>query len=127
MLRLILAAMLTVPLIFGAGAPSLQSAGALAFGPNGILFVGDSIGGAVVAVDTLDNKPAAESGDIEIRGIDRKIAALLGTDPGQILIQDIKVNPVSKNVYLAVSRGRGLDAAPVILRMDATGKMTEFS
>jgi hypothetical protein len=127
MLRLTLAAMLAVPLTFGASAPALRSAGALAFGPNGILFIGDSIGGAIVAVDTRDNEPAAESGDIEIRGIDRKVAALLGTDPSQILIHDIKVNPISKNVYLAISRGRGLDAAPVILRMDATGKMTEFS
>src|SRR6516225_9541241 len=33
------------------GTPDLKSAGALAFGPDGILFVGDSRGGAVFAID----------------------------------------------------------------------------
>ena len=108
---------------FGA---ELQSASALAFGPAGILFVGDSLAGAVIAIDTRDTTPAAVSGEIEIAGIDARVAALLGTDAGHILINDVKVNPVSKNVYLAVSRGRGVDAAPVILRLDSAGKMTEL-
>lgn len=34
------------------GKVQLQSAGALAFGPNGMLFVGDNLGGSVVAIDT---------------------------------------------------------------------------
>ena len=34
------------------GKAELKSAGALAFGPDGVLFVGDSIGGTVVALDT---------------------------------------------------------------------------
>ena len=38
------------------GKVQLKSAGALAFGPDGILFVGDSVGGAVVAIDTGDRK-----------------------------------------------------------------------
>jgi hypothetical protein len=37
------------------------------------------------------------------------------------------VNPVSKKVYLSVSRGRGPDAIPVILRADTSGKITELS
>ena len=39
------------------GKVQLMSAGALAFGPDGILFVGDSVGGAVVAIDTATRKP----------------------------------------------------------------------
>ena len=34
------------------GNPDLQSAGPLTFGPDGILFVGDSKGGAIFALDT---------------------------------------------------------------------------
>ncbi len=109
-----------------ASGAELQSASALAFGPAGILFVGDSLAGAVIAIDTRDATPAAVSGEIDIGGIDARIAALLGTDAAHILINDIKVNPVSKNVYLAVSRGRGTDASPVILRVDGAGKMTEL-
>jgi hypothetical protein len=119
----IIAAFAIQPMAFGV---ELQSASALAFGPAGILFVGDSLGGAVIAIDTRDSAPAAVSGEIEIAGIDSRVAALLGTDAGHILINDVKVNPVSKNVYLAVSRGRGEDASPVILRLDSAGGMKEL-
>jgi hypothetical protein len=110
----------------GAGAGTLKSASALAFGPDGILFIGDSIAGAVVAVSTHDNAPAAASAKIEIKDIDHSIASALGTDVNDILLHDIKVNPVSKNIYMAVSRGRGPDAIPVILRMDASGQISEL-
>jgi len=108
-----------------ASGANLQSASALAFGPAGVLFVGDSLAGAVIAIDTGDTTPAAVSNEIEIAGIDARVAALLGTDSSHILIDDFKVNPISKNVYLAVSRGRGVDASPVILRLDNTGRMTD--
>ena len=42
---------------------------------------------------------------LEIKGINEKIAAMLGTAADQILIQDVVVNPISKNVYISVSRG----------------------
>jgi hypothetical protein len=134
MFRTALFALLSASLACGAnatgfttGEAALKSAGALAFGPEGVLFIGDSIGGAVVAVDTGDTQAVAVSGEIKLAGIDRKVAALLGLDSGEILINDIKVNPVSKRIYLSISRGRGLDAAPVILRTDASGNMTELS
>ena len=34
------------------GKVQLQSAGPLAFGPDGVLFVGDTVGAAIVAIDT---------------------------------------------------------------------------
>jgi hypothetical protein len=109
------------------GKVQLMSAGALAFGPDGILFVGDSVGGAVVAIDTADRKPAASAAKINVQGIDEKIAALVGVTPDQILINDVKVNPISKNVYLSASRGRGPEAMPLLLRVDAAGKITTLS
>jgi hypothetical protein len=109
------------------GIVQLKSAGALAFGPDGILFVGDSLGGAVVAIDTGDRKAAASAAKINVQGIDEKIAALVGVTPDQILINDVKVNPISKNVYLSASRGRGPEAMPLILRVDAAGKITTLS
>lgn len=78
---------------FTAGKVPLMSAGALAFGPDGILFVGDSVGGTVVAIDTGDRKAAASTAKINVEGIDVKIAALVGVTPDQILINDMKVNP----------------------------------
>jgi hypothetical protein len=106
-----------------AGKVDIMSAGRLAFGPGGILFVGDSVGGSVTAIDTGDNA-AAKTAKVDVQGIDAKIAALVGVTPDQIMINDIKVNPVSKNVYLSAARGRGPDAAPLIAKVDGTGKVT---
>lgn len=124
---------LAAVLSFGANLDSLQggkadlkSAGPLAFGPEAILFVGDSVGASLFALDTADRTPS-RGGSLDIKGINQKIAAALGTTPDQILVNDAAVNPISKNVYLSVSRGRGPDAVPVILRVDAAGKITELA
>ncbi len=106
------------------GKVQIMSAGALAFGPDGILFVGDSVGGSIVAIDTGDRKASASAAQINVQGVDQKIAALVGVTPDQIVINDIKVNPISKNVYLSGSRGRGPDAMPLLMRVEASGKIT---
>ena len=108
------------------GTPDVKSAGPLAFGPNGVLFVGDPLGAAVFAIDTKD---AAGPGDAKfsLDGIDNKIAALLGTTADDILINDLAVNPASGTVYLSVSRGRGPDAIPVIVQVDGDGDIKQFS
>lgn len=109
------------------GKAPLKSAGPLAFGPDGVLFVGDSAGAQVVALDTNDHVAASATPMFEIKGINQKIAAMLGTTADQIAVNDIAVNPVSKKVYLSVSRGRGPDAMPVILRVDNQGNISEFT
>ena len=108
------------------GKVSLKSASALAFGPEGVLFVGDSAGGAVVALDTAD-RGKAQPPSLRVDGIDAKIAAMAGAAPDQIAINDVKVNPVSKNVYLSVTRGRGPDAQPMIVRVNAVGEVSNVS
>ena len=110
-----------------AGKVELKSAGALAMGPDGILFVGDSLAGKIVALDVNDSASAARSGSLEIKGVTEKIAAMLGTAAGDVLIQDVVVSSATRNVYIAVSRGRGADAVPVILRADASGKLSDVS
>ena len=105
-----------------AGKADLKSAGPLAFGPDGILFVGDSVQASIFALDTGDNK-AASAAQVDIKGLNEKIAALVGAAADQILINDLKVNPASKNIYISASRGRGPEAAPMILRADAAGKI----
>ena len=106
------------------GKADVKSAGPLAFGPDGILFVGDSLGAQIVAIDTGDNKTGAAA-SVNVQGIDAKIAAALGTTRDQISIRDLATNPVSKNVYISVSRGRGADAIAVILKLDSGGKLSE--
>jgi hypothetical protein len=108
------------------GKVALKSAGALAFGPEGILFVGDSVGGAVAELDTND-RTEARAADLHIDAIDAKIAAMAGVAPDQISINDVKVNPLSKNVYVSVMRGRGPDAQPMIVRVNAAGEVANVS
>jgi hypothetical protein len=109
------------------GTPDLKSAGPLAFGPQGILFVGDTQGAALYAIDTGDRTPGSAGTELKIEGIDTKIAALLGASPQEIMINDMAVNPISGKVYLSVARGRGPSAMPVILRVDRSGKIDELS
>jgi hypothetical protein len=109
------------------GKAQLTSAGALTFGPDGVLFVGDSLGGQVVALDTNDHTAPRSSAKINVQGIDAKIAAAAGVAPDQIVVNDMKVNPISKNVYLSASRGRGPDAMPLIARVNTAGDVSLLS
>ena len=108
------------------GKADIKSAGVMAFGPEGILFVGDSANGTIFAFDTQD-RTAAQGAPVDVTGINEKIAAMLGTAADQILINDLAVNPISKKMYLTVSRGRGPSATPVILRVDNKGKIEQLS
>ena len=107
------------------GKAEVKSAGPLAFGPEGILFVGDPMAARILAISTGDTK-AAKGGDFAVQGLQDKIAALLGTSADQILVNDLAVNPLSKNVYLSVSRGKGPDAPGVIVKVARDGKVTEL-
>ena len=109
------------------GKLQLKSAGALAFGPDGVLFVGDSLGGSVAAIDTNDHTAPKGAAAINVDGLDAKIAAMAGIPADQIVINDMKVNPLSKNVYLSVSRGKGPDAQPLIVKVDTTGAVSNVS
>ena len=92
------------------GTPEMKAAGALAFGPDGILFVADAPNSTVFAIATGDTKPA-DVKSLSIPKVDEAIGGLLGTTGSDILINDMKVNPASGNVYLSVARGKGPDAA----------------
>ncbi|WP_425639004.1 hypothetical protein ACPUEN_05075 [Algoriphagus yeomjeoni] len=100
------------------GSPEVKSISSLAFGPEGILFIGDSKSAAVYAVNTKDVKSPKSVSSIDVKAIDQKIATLLGTTSDNISILDIAVNPISKKVYLAIQSG---DGTPVLMTL-AEGK-----
>ena len=112
--------------VLTAGKADLKSAGALTFGPDGVLFVGDSIGGAIVALDTNDKTPV-KTAAVNVQGLNQKIAGLVGVMPDQILINDVAVNPISKNVYVSAARGRGPDAVALVVKVEPSGKVTPLS
>ncbi|HVF95968.1 MAG TPA: hypothetical protein VM871_01530 [Flavisolibacter sp.] len=95
-------------------AADVKSISAIAFGPDGILFIGDSKSATVFAVNTKDIKKG-KAAAYDIKNIDQKIAAVLGTDVANMTITDMAVNPISKKLYIAVQSS---DGTPVLLKVD---------
>jgi hypothetical protein len=107
------------------GSPTIKQAGALAFGPDGVLFVADAPQSTVYAIATGDTKPA-DVKTLSIAKMDEVIGGLLGTTGSDIEVKDMKVNPASGNVYLSVARGKGPDAAAAVIKVGADGKAAEL-
>jgi hypothetical protein len=104
---------------FSNGTPEIKSITALTFGPNGVLFLGDSQNASVIAMDTKDTKKSAAKA-YDVKNIDVKIAEALGTTKENITITDMAVNPVSKKLYIAV---KNADGTPVLLTMNADNEI----
>jgi len=108
------------------GTIELKSAGQLAFAADGVMFIGDSQAATIYAVATEDTKEAKFE-KFKIEGVNEKIANPLGVDAKQLGISDLATNPISGNIYFSVSRGKGNDAKPAIVRVTPKGKIEEFS
>src|SRR5687768_4150154 len=100
---------------FVIGSPEIKSISALSFGPDGILFIGDSKSATVFALDTKDNQKVEKASPIEIKQFDQKVAAALGTEVKNITIQDLIVNPLTKKIYCAVQLN---DGTPALLKVN---------
>jgi len=105
------------------GTPDVKSVSALAFGPKGLLFIGDPQSATIFAVDTGDTKPAGDK-PVDITRVDAQLASTLGTTEKDVRIADLKVNPASGNVYVAVTRGTGA-GTPAIVRLPRGGGTPE--
>ena len=100
---------------FENGSPEIKSISALTFGPDGVLFIGDSKSAVVFAIETKDTKARKKATPVEIKNIDQKIAAALGTGVANITITDMAVNPISKKLYVGV---HSADGTPVLLQIN---------
>jgi hypothetical protein len=107
----------------------LRSAGALTFGPDNVLFVGDIKGARIHAFALRDKDCApqtgAELGNFhnfegrdEVLGLDQKLAALFGTTIDKIVINDMAVHEPTEQIFISVERGRGPDAIPAIVKVN---------
>jgi len=102
------------------GNVDLKSAGALAFGPDGILFVGDSTAGAIYAIATGDAKGSASAAQLNVAGLSARLAQLLGVAEADVKVNDLAVKPESGQVYLSVKAGNPPQAALVSISADGT-------
>lgn len=98
-----------------------EYASALAFGPDGTLFIGDSGTGRVYAWKPPESvNPAAQAG-YNLKEVDAQLAALLGTTPRHLRIRDMAVHPKTKEVYLALGRATGESYASALAVVNQTG------
>ena len=115
------------PLLLGLGTPTMaqdmRTAGALAFSPNGILFVGDNVGGAIYAFDVGKGTAPEKPAPVDVDNIDARVGSILGVGPRAIVINDMAVHPGSREVYISVTRGHGAAAKPAIVKVDSQGNL----
>jgi len=100
--------------------PVLQSIGPLTFGADGTLFAADTGDASVFALDVAGLAKDSAPGTQTAEAVDQKIAAALGTTPTDIAVTDMAVDPVSRNAFFAVQRGR----VPALVRIDGAGKVS---
>jgi len=105
------------------GTPEPKSVTSMTFGPHGLLFLGDSAGATVFAIDTGDTK-ATGNKELNVEKLEAKIADTLGG--GAVRITDMKVNPASGNVFVSVSRGTGT-GTPALVKVTRDGNVSAVS
>ncbi|MEM7282077.1 MAG: hypothetical protein AAF438_10670 [Pseudomonadota bacterium] len=108
---------------------ALMSAGALAFGRDDVLFVGDSIAGKVHAFELTDTQLDDQSGyqlgraqtfegRTIIERLDREIADVLRTHADEISINDMVIHQSSMQVFISAHKGHGPNPDAFILKVN---------
>jgi len=116
----------------------IKSMGTLAFGPEGILLVGDSIGASIYAFDLGDRTPAKLEEPQRIADLEEQLGSLLGAPAADVLVHSMAVNPISMNTYFSVSRGRAnwksawelpndISNADILVKLTPAGVFSEVS
>lgn len=102
------------------GKVELKSVSTMAFGPDGILFIGDPLAATIHAIQTGDKKgnPAEARYDIENAG--QVLAEQAGISGGQIA--EVTVNPATGNLFVAIA-GKGTAA---IVKVETGGACTKL-
>ncbi len=117
---------------------NIASFSTITFGPEGILFVGDSKSAKVFALDVDDKSPNNAKEAFNLADAEAKIAAFLGTTADNVIIHDVAANPISQNIYLAVSRANAKEVgfwklpndvayANILLKIDWEKNISEVS
>ena len=101
------------------GAPKLQSAGPLAFGPDDVLFVGDTKSATVFAIATGNSEGDASQAKINLADIGALVSDVVGAEA---TINDLVTNPSTGNVFASVTAG----GKPAIIQINGAGKISKL-
>ena len=102
-------------------ASPFKYASVLTFSPDGTLFVADSGTGKVYSMTPPATTNPAAKAPYNLKSIDKKLAALLGTTSRNVRIRDMAVHPMTKEAYLAVGRVTGETYASAIVVVNQAG------
>lgn len=102
------------------GTPNIKSAGPLAFGPAGILLVGDTKSATVFAIATGNTDGDASKSEVNVKDLASKIGAVVG---GKATINDLATNPATGNVFISAT----VDGKPAIVQINGAGKLSQLS
>ncbi len=91
---------------FSVGDPEIGSINAMSFSPEGILFIGDSKGAQIVAID-MSTAAKANNEKVSIPDVELLLSQLLGADSDQLQIVDMVVNPANQNIYIGAQHSTG--------------------
>ena len=81
---------------------SVKFLGTMEFSDAGVLFVGDNLSGAIHAIDLSTESRSKEAFEVNINHIDTQVAAVLGTSPGNIQINDL-VRSIQRHILNSCS------------------------
>lgn len=91
----------------------IDGATILAFGPENVLFIGDSKGGKVHAVATKATE-LKDAIPYNMEGFDMIMAEKLNIEPRDVIIGDMKIHPLSQEAYVSIKLGHLPDAKSVV-------------
>lgn len=97
----------------------------MAFGPDNVLFIGNSKEARIHAVKT-DASPLTDPVPFNMEGFDKMISEKLGISPREVIISDMKIHPVSQEAYVAIRLGHQPDAKSVISVVHPATKAIRF-
>lgn len=102
------------------GTLDLKFAGALEFASDGTLFVGDNYNGAIYAFEMPGSAGPEQIMPSSIANIDAKIAELLGVGLHAIELNDMAAHPISKDIYISVTRIGSSASQPALIQVSQT-------
>ncbi|MEM9066385.1 MAG: hypothetical protein AAGB51_12950 [Planctomycetota bacterium] len=103
------------------------SMSSLAFGEDGVLFVGDSDGGRVFSYQLPDSEHAKESAAFNLLGFGGRVAERFGVNETEVLYHDIAVHPRSGDAVVALSVIRNGVMVPNLIRVASSGAISDVS
>ncbi|MEM8507869.1 MAG: hypothetical protein AAF717_08565 [Bacteroidota bacterium] len=104
---------------------TLSGANVLAFGPGNVLFIGDSKGGMIHAVTTTAEK-MEDAVPYNMEGFDVTLAQKLDIATRDVVINDMKIHPVSQEAYVSIKLGHQPEAKSVVAIVHPVTKTIRF-